>query len=592
MNYFDEIKSEEAEGNLLFKKEDKYIIDKNEKNKLDNFEILSKLGKGSFGNVFKVRYKLNNCIYALKRIPKNYNSEDKIKEKYIWREIEILTQLKHPHIIKYYETFEDEKYIYLIIEYANNGSLDHLVYKLKDIKIKNDFVWNLFLQCISGLSYIHSKNIIHRDINPENLLLDNNMILKISDFGVSKKIEKDNNHLTFVGKNGFLAPEMFTEIYDEKVDIFSLGMVIKKCCDFIENSKDKELLTLISLMIKENPNERPSAKELLIQVKQIYNSKYLKNTSMDSLIRCLYSLRPMTSYFLNLNDYSIMNFIQSYVKCLEAFTDKDINEWFNALENIRNYLENRNPLFIKCKEIEPSVLLAYIFEGLHSELNKPFMKDNKNNYYIICQELLTKTDKNETKLNYINNFLLKQNSYISNNFMGLYKEIRICKECELKTYNFKSYFYITFDLPKMFCENKDKNKQINLEECFAIQKKEERIKDIMCSNCYKFTSHSCYNFVYSSPLLLIINIKNDCENKVELYLNEILDLKEHVEFKNLPTKFKLKGIIKKKHEKYLSNINIENIWFICENKNIEKINFKNTKETNENIMMLFYQSIK
>ena len=219
MNYFDEIKSEETEGNLLFKKEDKYIIDKNEKNKLDNFEILSKLGKGSFGNVFKVRYKLNNCIYALKRIPKNYNSEDKMKEKYIWREIEILTQLKHPHIIKYYETFEDEKYIYLIIEYANNGSLDHLVYKLKDIKIKNDFVWNLFLQCISGLSYIHSKNIIHRDINPENLLLDNNMILKISDFGVSKKIEKDNNHLTFVGKNGFLAPEMFTEIYDEKVDI-------------------------------------------------------------------------------------------------------------------------------------------------------------------------------------------------------------------------------------------------------------------------------------------------------------------------------------------------------------------------------------
>ena len=157
--------------------------------------------------------------------------------------------------------------------------------------------------------------------------------------------------------------------------------------------------------------------------------------------------------------------------------------------------------------------------------------------------------------------------------MGLYKEIRICKECELKTYNFKSYFYITFDLPKMFYENKDRNKQINLEECF-------------------FTSHSCYNFVYSSPLLLIINIKNDCENKVELYLNEILDLKEHVEFKNLPTKFKLKGIIKKKHEKYLSNINIENIWFICENKNIEKINFKNTKETNENIMMLFYQSIK
>jgi serine/threonine protein kinase len=105
------------------------------KNKLDNFEILDKLGQGSFGKVFKVRYKLNNCIYALKRIPKNYN-DDGVKEKYIWREIEILTQLRHPNIIKYYETFEDKNYIYLIIEYANNGSLVSFLYNRSLEKIK------------------------------------------------------------------------------------------------------------------------------------------------------------------------------------------------------------------------------------------------------------------------------------------------------------------------------------------------------------------------------------------------------------------------------------------------------------------------
>ena len=594
MNYFDEIKSEETEENLIFKKDNKYISNQNGKNKLDNFEILDKLGQGSFGKVFKVRYKLNNCIYALKRIPKNYEDDvDGVKKKYIWREIEMLTQLRHPNIIKYYETFEDENYIYLIIEYANNGSLVSFLYNrsLEKIKIKNDFLWNIFLQCLSGLSYIHSKKIIHRDINPENLLLDNNMILKISDFGVSKKIEKSNNLLTMVGKQNYIAPEILKRIYDEKVDIYSLGKVIQHCYEIIENSDDKELLNLISLMIKDNPNERPSAQELLNQVKQIYNTKYLKNTSMDSLIRCLYALNPMTSFFLNLNDFSIMNFSDSYIKCLEAFTDQDINKWFVALENMRNDLENRNPIFLTCKEIEPPVLLAYLFEGLHNDLNKPLIKDNIDNNYIMCEELLTKIDKNETKLKYINNFLQKQNCYISNNFMGLYKEIRICKECQLKTYNFKSYFYITFDLAKMFGRNEDKNKKINLEECFAIQKNEEKIKDIMCSNCYNFTSHSCFNFVYSSPLLLIINIKNDCENKVVLYLNEILDLKEHIEFQSLPTKFALKGIIKKKHEKYFSNINIMNNWFICENKNIENINFKNTKETNENIIMLFYESI-
>ena len=121
----------------------------------------------------------------MKRIPKNYEDDvDGVKKKYIWREIEMLTQLRHPNIIKYYETFEDENYIYLIIEYANNGSLVSFLYNrsLEKIKIKNDFLWNIFLQCLSGLSYIHSKKIIHRDINAEILLLDNNMILKISDF--------------------------------------------------------------------------------------------------------------------------------------------------------------------------------------------------------------------------------------------------------------------------------------------------------------------------------------------------------------------------------------------------------------------------
>ena len=592
MIHFDEIKSEEGEENLLIKHENKYIEVKNRKNDLSNFEILDELGSGGFGKVFKVRYKLNNCIYALKRLQKKYEKE-KVKEIYNRREIELLSQLKHPNIIKFYDTFEDEKYIYLIIEYMNNGSLnDFLKYFSKENKnIKNEIIWNFFLQCISGLTYIHSKDIMHRDINPDNILIDNNMTLKITDFGVSKKFEKDKNvSQTEIGTFYYRAPEIESKNYTEKVDIYSLGKVLQKLYDFLENSNDKELFNIINAMIKNNPNERPSAPKVFNYVKQIYNIKYLKNTSLDSLIRCLYSLIPMTSYFLNLSDYNLMNSMKdNFVKCLEAFTDEDINKWFNSLENMRYYLEKQSDLVIINKEIEPIVLLFFIFEGLNSELNKPTNDDDKENKYMLDTESVMNTDKNEAKLKHINNFFEKQNSFISNNFMGLIKEIRICKECELKTYKFKSYFCVTFDLAKM---NFKKDEKINLEECFAYQKQEERLKDMMCYNCIKSTSHSCYNFFYSSPLLLIINIKNDSQDKVILYLKEILDLKEHIEFHNLPTKFTLKGILKQKNGFYISNINIENTWFSCENKKIEKINFNPTKDTNENIIMLFYQSIK
>ena len=113
----------------------------------------------------------------------------------------------------------------------------------------------------------------------------------------------------------------------------------------------------------------------------------------------------------------------------------------------------------------------------------------------------------------------------------------------------------------------------------------------MCNNCFKINPHSQNKFYYSGPVLLVVNIKNDFKNKISLYLNETLDIKEHIEFQDLPTKFALKGILKQKEGKYFSNININKNWFFCENKNIKKINFEATKNTNENIIMLFYQSL-
>ena len=593
MNVFDKIKNEEGDQNLLFKKENNL---KNTKIDLSDLEILTKLGRGGFGSVSKVKCKVNNNIYALKIIEKNQY------EKYNYREIEMFKILNHPNIIKYYDNFEDDNKIYLLIEYMENGSLTRFIgsksRKKYNAKIPNELVWNLFLQSISGLVYIHSQNIIHRDIKPDNLLIDNNMKIKISDFGISKIIENNlNNTNTTLGvQNQYAAPESHTKYYNEKVDIYSLGKTFQEFYNIIENPDDKEFDNLIKSMMKNKPNERPSSKEVYEQVITIYNKKYLKNTCtcMDSLIRCFYSLSPMTSHFLKLNDANNdKNIIKNdFINCLKAFTDKDLNKWFIAVEHLRHSLEKQNPCLESNKEIEPFILFSFLFKELNNELNKSIIdKETQNRYtHIINNELVSKINQGETKLNFINNFLLKQNSYISNNFMGLIKEIRHCKTCQLKTYKFKSYFSITFDLLKMPVNNK--TNKINLEECFAYEKQEQLSKDLMCCNCVKINSHFINKYYYSSPILLIINIKNDSLNNVSLYLNEIIDLNDHFEFKGLPTLFNLKGILKNKKEKYISNINIDNSWYLCEGKKIKKIEFKSTKEKNENIIMLFYQSIK
>ena len=150
--------------------------------KLSDFTVVKNLGEGHFGTVKLVTSKLTKKLYAMKELQlSRYKSEAQRKQ--VEKEIKLLENLHHPHVITYFNSFKENGNIYIIIEYINGGSLeDYLIDNIKEGKrFTEKKIWDLLLQSLSGLLYLHeTKKIIHRDIKPDNLLLDSEGHLKIS----------------------------------------------------------------------------------------------------------------------------------------------------------------------------------------------------------------------------------------------------------------------------------------------------------------------------------------------------------------------------------------------------------------------------
>ena len=416
MSGFDVIKDSKGKEYLVFDSGELYD-DSQMGNKSDDFEILKKLGEGNFGKVFKVRSKINNKIYAMKRINiKAIREEGEKAYQLTINETSFLEGLNHPHIIKYYKNFIEGDILYIIIEFIANGDMNGFIEAHKKLKknIEEEQLWNLFLQCMEALSYIHSMGVIHRDIKPANLLMDNNMSIKIGDFGVSALQNKDSNnqylnanynifknkdnmkfHGTRVGTCYYMAEEIEKNEYDQKVDVYSMGISFFEMCYFFNPNKDKnkqinvqysnELVNIISLMIEEDRNKRKTSAEILNMIRNIYVNTYLKNTSTDAVARCLSSINELNNNFANIPKNLMQRnpVCNAYMNCLDAVNNLNLYVWVNSVNNLRNFIVAQNPKLEGTKEIEPRTVLACLLGQLHKELNAPQTEKDKSNKYLI-----------------------------------------------------------------------------------------------------------------------------------------------------------------------------------------------------------------
>lgn len=193
------------------------------------FVNIKVIGKGSFARVFLAQRRNNGMNLAVKTFDKSLltSSTEKARASLI-NEINVMRRLEHNNIIQLYEVHESDKHIYLVLELLQGGELlDRIMrkgqYQERDASL-------LMKNLLSALDYMHSKGIMHRDIKPENLILkdsQNDSEIKIADFGLAAFINSNDQLFKRCGTPGYVAPEILEdERYDEKVDIFSAGVIL------------------------------------------------------------------------------------------------------------------------------------------------------------------------------------------------------------------------------------------------------------------------------------------------------------------------------------------------------------------------------
>ena len=223
------------------------------------YEIICQLGKGSYGKVYEVKNKTTGEIRACKQLSKSNISNLKKFQ----REIQILIKTDHPNIIKLFEIFEDDRFIYLIMEKCNGGELfdriiDHI--QSKNMYTEKDAA-KLFQQIMSAIVYCHDNGIAHRDLKPENLLYINegseiNNPIKVIDFGLSRNFEEQSKMNTKVGTAYYVAPEVLNGKYNEKCDVWSAGVILYILLSGeppFNGANDREIYKAISKMIYQFP---------------------------------------------------------------------------------------------------------------------------------------------------------------------------------------------------------------------------------------------------------------------------------------------------------------------------------------------------
>ena len=379
------------------------------------YQILEKIGKGTFGTVYKVKKYNESFLYVIKQIPLNELTEEQIKQ--VNTEAKLLSLINSNFVVKYFESFIDNYELFIVMEYCDNGDLYHFLQEqqIKSTPLKEDLVWQIFIKITLGLSTIHKMKILHRDLKTLNIFLNKDMGVKIGDLGIAKQLNQGSFANTLIGTPYYISPEMCEDKpYNMKSDVWALGCILYELCTFrhpfdatnqgalflkiLKDNPDpifacysSNLQKLVNQILEKNYEKRPSCLDILNNPIVIEKAK--KFGLYHELEKACYGNNEINSQTLNSiynnNDYN--NFMNAQNGVTQTLNNYDLQNNYIDTENIllKTQLEepnNNNKIFVK-KLVEPikDIRAQNIKQRNGLSRDKKIIQNNNNNYVNINQ---------------------------------------------------------------------------------------------------------------------------------------------------------------------------------------------------------------
>ncbi|XP_075943416.1 serine/threonine-protein kinase Nek1 isoform X2 [Anarhichas minor] len=253
---------------------------------MDKYEKVKKIGEGSFGKAILVRSKQDGHQYVIKEIGISAMSSKETQESR--KEVAVLANMSHPNIVQYKESFEEGGCLYIVMDYCEGGDLFKKINSQKGVLFSEEQIMDWFVQICLALKHVHDRKILHRDIKSQNIFLTKNGTVQLGDFGIARVLNSTVELArTCIGTPYYLSPEICeNKPYNNKSDIWALGCVLYEMCTLKHafeagNMKNlvlkiirgsyppvslhysQELRSLLALLFKRSPRERPSVSSVL-----------------------------------------------------------------------------------------------------------------------------------------------------------------------------------------------------------------------------------------------------------------------------------------------------------------------------------------
>ena len=477
------------------------------------------IGCGSFGQVFLVMNTINKKLFAIKHMDKKNLSTKLNSFEGIYKEIYIQSRIDHPNILPILYVNETTSEFDLVLEYASGGSLFHYI-REKNF-LSEPLAFSLFIQVVNAVYFLHKNNFIHRDIKPENILLFDNNIIKLCDFGWCVRLEEGQQRVTFCGTTEYMSPELVNhEEYSKEIDVWSLGVLLYemihgfspfrpdkpnfKAKDVIKNIRlhklqfhkyvSEECKELIYHLLDEDPNKRYKVEDIFnSDFVKFYEEKHFGFPDQYLIEKYKFKLAKAQS-----NAYSIEK--NNLSKSNNNNFNKNSNDNTNSINNIiikkNNEIYENKPKKDKNLDIHQKKNKSQKKEIIPISLSEANLKINK-----ICEQKIKKNKtfqyfhplkSSENKINYFslgsskykNNSNHKLMPILNNNLNKENEDNNIQKYITKNNKKIKDIFinnYFSNLIPNRYKKTEEKKNNYEKTESNIIHKKHLQLKPLKMS---------------------------------------------------------------------------------------------------------------